>query len=270
MPPPHDPAERGGNLVIGLVNMMPNAALATSLQFRRLLRPSGAKLRVFAPTGAGQGHESIDALWAAELDGIIVTGCEPLAACMSREPAWPLLQTLVDWAADHVAAAVWSCLAAHAAVYRLDGLQRQPLAAKLSGIFPCQKLSPHPVLQAMPPRWLVPHSRRNGLREEALRDAGYTILSGSPAVGVDSFLKPHGRSLFLFLQGHPEYGATTLQGEYRRDLKRFAAGDAAEPPQPPAGATLAAGAAPPWESPARALYAGWLNAVTARQASPGT
>jgi homoserine O-succinyltransferase len=30
-----------------------------------------------------------------------------------------------------------------------------------------------------------------------------------------------GRSLFVFLQGHPEYDAVSLLGEYRRDFGRF-------------------------------------------------
>ncbi len=268
MPPPRIPAEAGGKLVIGLVNMMPKATPAAALQFRRLLPPGSVELRVFAPGSAGgHDHDGIEALWDTRLDGIIVTGCEPQAACMSQEPAWPLLQTLADWAAEHVTSAVWSCFAAHAAVYRLDGLQRQPLAGKLSGVFACQKRTNHPMLAAMPEHWLVPHSRRNFLPEAALRDAGYTILSGGPAAGVDSFLKPYGRSLFLFLQGHPEYGAATLRDEYRRDLQRFAAGHLSEPPQPPVGAAaLATSAVPVWETSARAFYAGWLNTIRTRQA----
>jgi len=35
------------------------------------------------------------------------------------------------------------------------------------------------------------------------------------------FLKKRRRSLFVFFQGHPEYEAWTLVGEYRRDIERF-------------------------------------------------
>jgi homoserine O-succinyltransferase len=65
----------------------------------------------------------------------------------------------------------------------------------------------------------MPHSRWNDLPEEALRPAGYRILTRSDA-GVDTFMKQQ-KSLFVFFQGHPEYEADTLLLEYRRDIKRF-------------------------------------------------
>jgi homoserine O-succinyltransferase len=47
----------------------------------------------------------------------------------------------------------------------------------------------------------------------------------SEEAGADIFIKNQGsRSLFVFLQGHPEYEADTLLLEYRRDVKRFLAG----------------------------------------------
>ena len=55
---------------------------------------------------------------------------------------------------------------------------------------------------------------------DALAGAGYDILTKSPDMGVDMFAK-HDRSLFVFLQGHPEYDPTTLLREYRRDVGRF-------------------------------------------------
>ena len=42
-----------------------------------------------------------------------------------------------------------------------------------------------------------------------------------------------GRSQFLFLQGHPEYGAETLGREYLRDMGRFLRGESAERPAVP-------------------------------------
>ena len=67
----------------------------------------------------------------------------------------------------------------------------------------------------------VPHSRWNEVREDALVENGYTVLTKSANVGVDSFIKQHKRSLFVYFQGHPEYEAQTLLGEYRRDVGRF-------------------------------------------------
>ena len=67
----------------------------------------------------------------------------------------------------------------------------------------------------------VPHSRWNDLKEDALKAAGYCVLTSSTESGVDSFVKEKKRSLFVHFQGHPEYGRQTLLKEYRRDVRRY-------------------------------------------------
>jgi homoserine O-succinyltransferase/O-acetyltransferase len=242
------PLERGwrGNpegIVVGLLNNMPDAALKTTeWQVRDLLsRAAGAQpvsLRVFSlpevpRSEAGlahvrQHHEDIAALWKDGVDGLIVTGTEPKAARFEDA-----LAGLVDWAEENTASTIWSCLASHAAAYRLDGIERQPLGRKLFGVFDCNKAADHRLMSG-PPRWKVPHSRHNGVAEAALEGAGYQVLSRSPEAGVDTFVKQR-HSLFVFLQGHPEYDATALFGEYRRDVRRFLAGEREGYPELPHG-----------------------------------
>jgi homoserine O-succinyltransferase len=175
-------------------------------------------------TGARLHHESLDILRNNRIDGMIVTGCEPRAAAIHDEPIWPALAQLVDWADDHTISTVWSCLAAHAAVYHMDGVPRQRLPEKLSGVFECSKASDHYLVPGAQTKWLVPHSRYNGMDEEALRRSGYQILSRALRVGTDTVVKQN-KSLFVLSQGHPEYGADTLAREYRRDIKRYLRGD---------------------------------------------
>jgi homoserine O-succinyltransferase/O-acetyltransferase len=222
-------------IVIGLVNNMPPAAVRTTdWQFQSLLdlasqrRGVRVKLHLLAGClprtterpGAYLHHESLDILRDNRIDGMIVTGCEPQAAAITDEPIWPALARLVDWADEYTISTIWSCLAAHAAVYRVDGVSRQRLPEKLSGIFECAKASDHHLVPDEPERWRVPHSRYNGLDEETLRREGYQILSRAPRVGPDMAVK-QSKSLFVHLQGHPEYGPDTLLREYRRDIKRF-------------------------------------------------
>jgi homoserine O-succinyltransferase len=57
-------------------------------------------------------------------------------------------------------------------------------------------------------------------------------LSRSPDAGADIFVR-HGKSLFLFFQGHPEYDPGALFREYRRDIRRFLAGERADYPEMP-------------------------------------
>src|SRR5262249_8638171 len=114
----------------------------------------------------------------------------------------------------------WSCLAAHAAVLHVDGVGRHPLAVKCSGIFECARVADHRIAKGVGPHLRMPHSRWNALDESELVASGYTILTRSAGAGVDAFVKQR-KSLFVFFQGHPEYEAHTLLGEYRRDVGRF-------------------------------------------------
>ena len=230
-----------GEATIGLVNNLPEAASAAAdAQFTFLLQVASrgrpVRLRRFAPAASGRaGYEPIESLWRSRLDGLIVTGAEPRAERMTDEPSWPLLARLVDWAAAHTQAAIWSCLAAHAAVFRLDGVARRRLPTKLSGVFTCRRANDHALLEEAPPAWPVPHSRCNDVDVTALERAGYTILSRGPGRGrddgADAFAKAAGRSTFLMMQGHPEYAADTLMREYCRDARRWR--DGGHRPVPP-------------------------------------
>ena len=239
----------GGPIVVGLVNNMPDLALKnTERQFRELLSGAAGRqavqVRVFSLPGLSRSetarqhvrdhHEDIADLWTADLDGLIVTGTEPRAADLADEPYWPELTRLIDWATDHTISTAWSCLAAHAAVRYLDGLIRRPLAAKLSGVFDCVRVADHPLVDGDPARWCTPHSRRNELADEALVSRGYQVLARATGAGADIFVK-HEKSLFLFMQGHPEYDAGALLREYRRDVGRFLAGERDRYPDLPCG-----------------------------------
>ena len=213
---------RGRNcLTIGFVNNMPDAACeATERQFLKLLRAASSDvvvlLKLFSIAAVPRSETTrtelagrcrdISELWNAPLDGLIVTGTEPIAADLKDEPYWNALCDLVDWACHNTISAVWSCLAAHAAVLYADGIVRERLAGKLSGVFDCKAVGAHPLLAGMAPLLRVPHSRLNDLPAAGLVENGYRALTRSAAAGVDAFVKEQdGGSLFVFFQGHPEY-----------------------------------------------------------------
>jgi homoserine O-succinyltransferase/O-acetyltransferase len=238
----------GGEWIeIGLLNNMPEAALeATEQQFLELLGAaagdSWVHLRFFSLPGVprsergrsylSQSYCDVTDIRHAELDGLIVTGMEPKAAKLSDEPYWPAFTQLVDWAARNTISTVWSCLAAHAAVLHLDGIERIPLREKCIGVFDCDKLLDHPLTSGLPSQSAVPHARWNELSEDALAANGYQVLTRSRAAGIDTFLR-QGESLFLFFQGHPEYGPSALLSEFRRDVGRFLKGEREQYPAMP-------------------------------------
>jgi homoserine O-succinyltransferase len=239
----------GTILSIGLVNNMPDAAQArTELQFASLLDAaagSQVKLRLHrlsireVPRGEAAAaamrdrYRDIDSIANLKLDALIVTGTEPRTRFLPDEPYWPRLTQLADWARDNVDSAIWSCLAAHAAVQYLDQIERRPTGAKRLGVFDCDVRTGHPLLSGLPANIQTPHSRYNELAEDELASAGYDILTRSAAAGADMFIKNHGRSLFVYFQGHPEYGPAMLWLEYRRDIIRFLTGERDEYPNAP-------------------------------------
>src|ERR1700722_2827443 len=196
-------------VTIGLVNNMPDSACAaTERQFLDLLRAASHNLiirvRLFAIPDVPRSEEmrrelvsryrDIAELWSTPLDGIIVTGTEPGAVNLQGEPYWSALSALVDWARGNTTSTVWSCLAAHAAVLCADGVARQPLIGKLSGIFDGEAVAGPRLLAGIEPRLRMPHSRFNDLPEQSLRTCGYKLLSSSPAAGVDTFIKEEDHS----------------------------------------------------------------------------
>jgi homoserine O-succinyltransferase len=236
-------------IVIGLVNNMPDGAFKTTeRQFRELLAAAAGHtpihVRLFSLPEAprsdairayiGENYERFTNLWASRLDGLIVSGTEPRTAVLTDEPYWETLTRLVDWADENTISTVWSCLAAHAAVYHLDKIGRQKFPEKLSGVFDCVRASDHSILADSPANWSIPHSRSNDLPAAALLAAGYKILSRSVIAGADVFMKQK-KSLFLFLQGHPEYDPDSLLREHHRDISRFLRGERDVYPQMPRG-----------------------------------
>jgi homoserine O-succinyltransferase len=232
-----------------LVNNMPDTALrATELQFARLLKdaagPLDVRLHLFSLGQIERGdlarsrmegfYADADSLPTAGIDALIVTGAEPHNEDMRQETYWDGLAHLIDWAEIGTLSTIFSCLAAHAAVLHLDNIPRRKLPQKLSGVFPATRLGDDLLQTGLTSPIHVPHSRRNGLGESDLVARGYRILSRIGNGEVDSFAREMpGRSRFIFLQGHPEYGGETLGREYLRDVGRFLHGESAERPSVP-------------------------------------
>jgi len=245
---PSQSSRDAGPLTIGLVNNMPDSALeATERQFRGLLesaagdRPVHLRLSFIreVPRSAESLERLTDDYWPFDellsrpLDALIVTGTEPRAPLLASEPYWNRILELIDWADRNTTSTIWSCLAAHAAVEALHGIRRTRLATKRFGVYEHSVLAVHPLMQGISSPLATPQSRWNDLSVAELEHSGYTMASSSPTAGANVFTLRR-RSLFVFLQGHPEYDSTTLLKEYRRDVGRYLSKEQSTYPQPPA------------------------------------
>jgi len=235
-------------LHVGLLNMMPDAALrATEQQFLRLIGGAGQIVQVhvhpFTVPGIERGPEAaayVDAhyetfsdLQRDGLDALVVTGANVSNPDLADEPFWEPLCEVAAWAGEHVTSVLCSCLATHALVQHLHGLHRRRMLVKRWGVYEQRVVDPdHPLLHNTNTRFDAPHSRWNTLTPAGLREVGVRVLAETLDGGFHLGTSPDGFR-FVYFQGHPEYDAISLLKEYDRDLRDYLAGNGqGSPPHP--------------------------------------
>ncbi len=235
-------------LHIGLLNMMPDAALAaTERQFIRLVGSSNpiAQFYVypFSIPELARGEKArahIDKYYftfaelaAAGLDALIITGANVIQPSLDKEPFWGPLIEVVRWAENNVASVFCSCLATHALVKHYHGLDRHHLGRKTWGVYSHKVTKPeHPLLRDVNTRFDAPHSRYNDISREQFESAGCHVLAESPGIGVHLAVSPD-QFRTVYFQGHPEYAAISLLKECKREVNRFILGERKHHPRVP-------------------------------------
>ncbi len=235
-------------LHIGLLNMMPDAALAaTERQFFRLVGESNQIAQFYMhpftleelPRGPeGQAHvaryyEPFEQIKEQGLDALIITGANVTQPDLSLEPFWKPLIAVIDWAYENVTSTLCSCLATHAVLQFRYGQKRRPLGFKRWGVYPHRVVDrKHPLVNDVNTLFDVPHSRFNQIDREQFERAGLHVLVESEVAGVHLAVS---EDLFrlVFFQGHPEYDTISLFKEYKREVMRFVRGERPDyPPMP--------------------------------------
>jgi homoserine O-succinyltransferase len=233
-------------LHIGLLNMMPDAALAaTERQFFRLVGESNAiaqfymhpfTLKELRRGAEGQAHvdryyESFDQIRERGLDALIITGANVTEPDLAREPFWKPLNAVIDWAYDNVTSTLCSCLATHAVMQFRYGQKRRHMGFKRWGVYSHRVVDRrHPLVADVNTRFDVPHSRFNDISRAQFEAAGLHVLVESNVAGVHlAVSEDHFR--IVFFQGHPEYDTVSLLKEYKREVVRYARGE--RPDYPP-------------------------------------
>ncbi|NVK31305.1 MAG: homoserine O-succinyltransferase [Gammaproteobacteria bacterium] len=232
-------------LHIGLYNMMPDTALqATERQFYRLIGASNQVVQLhihpFAPKKMPRGKDAqahIDAFYTSiedihrdGLDGLIISGANPVQDDLTKEPFWPELCELFEWSYANVTSTLCSCLSSHAHFLYKHGIKRSKLPQKCWGVYEHRVSEDlHPLTRGINTQFKAAHSRWNETKASAMADAGLPVLVNSEDVGF--FLATSADGIrYVYLQGHPEYDTQSLLKEYKREIQRWADGLQAEPP----------------------------------------
>ncbi|MFN8610521.1 MAG: homoserine O-succinyltransferase [Vulcanimicrobiota bacterium] len=280
-------------LHVGFLNMMPDAALRTTeRQFFQLLGGCNQIVQIYVHPFSIPGlerspetqayidnrYESFDHVREIGMDALIITGANVATANLSQEPLWKPLQKVINWAEQEVTSVLCSCLATHALLKSLYGIERNPLPEKRWGVYPhrCARVD-HPLLRNINTRFDVPHSRHNEVTRQQLEGAGLRVLIESCQGDVHLAVSPDGLR-FVFLQGHPEYDYNSLFKEYKREVLRHQSGQRAEPPPLPEHyfgsreaalareyplpeAEIEAGLDNTWGDTGKAVFNNWLGLV---------
>ncbi|MDH5258399.1 MAG: homoserine O-succinyltransferase [Gammaproteobacteria bacterium] len=223
-------------LHIGLLNMMPDAALtATERQFFRLIGESNQIAQFYvhpftlpeiertqdAKKHIDAYYESFEEIKKNGLDALIITGANVSQPELSLEPFWKPLIEVIDWAYENVPSTLCSCLATHAVMQFRYNQKRQPMKYKRWGVFQHRVVDrTHPLVNGVNTRFDVPHSRYNFISREQFEAAGLHVLVESEKAGVHLAVSED-KFRIVFFQGHPEYDMISLLKEYKREVLRF-------------------------------------------------
>ncbi len=274
-------------LHIGLLNMMPDAALeATERQFFRLVGESNQIVQLYIhpftipelkrspKTNAyiEKYYEPFSKLKNDGLDALIITGANVSGENLEQEPFWKPLEEIINWAWDNVTSTMCSCLATHAVMQMRYGQRRALLPdGKLWGVYKHRVIErAHPLVRNMNTVFDVPHSRYNEISAKQFKEAGMKILIESKNAGTHIAVSPDGIRL-VCMQGHPEYDAISLLKEYNRDLNLYNLGKLKQKPPYPDNyfntdtvgniATSEDNIENTWTDSARSILASWIGLV---------
>lgn len=190
-------------------------------------------------------------------DGLIITGAPVEKLEFEEVEYWDELVEIMEWSKAHVHSTLHICWGAQAGLYYHFGIKKHLMEEKLSGVYPHTVDYKRSILfRGFDEVFYVPHSRYTTVRREDVENVPLLkILASSEEAGVYAVITPGGKQVFL--TGHSEYDANTLEKEYLRDKalginpkvpKNYYPGD--DDTKPPMLT---------WRAHATLLFTNWLN-----------
>ena len=215
-------------LEIVLLNLMPTK-IVTETQLSRLLgnTPLQVHLELMHTTShksknVSQEHllnfyKSFDELKDRKFDGMVITGAPVENMAFEDVDYWEELCQIMEWTKTNVHSTFHICWGAQAGLYYHYGVKKHPLPEKMFGVF--QHTADYKrsiLLRGFDDEFWVPHSRHTTvLREDIEKVPGLRVIASSEEAGVYAIMSKEGRQIFI--TGHSEYDADTLNREYVRD-----------------------------------------------------
>ena len=215
-------------LKILILNLMPTK-IDTETQLSRLLgnTPLQVEIELIHTSTHKSKNISEDHLLAfykefadvreRSFDGMIITGAPVEKMAFEDVEYWDELVEIMEWSKTHVHSTLHICWGAQAGLYYHFGIEKHLMEEKLSGVYPHIVDYKRSILfRGFDDVFYVPHSRYTTVkREDIERVPLLKVLASSEQAGVYAITTPGGKQVFL--TGHSEYDAGTLEKEYKRD-----------------------------------------------------
>ena len=215
-------------LKIGLLNLMPLKE-DTELQILRMLSNTPLQVDVIfvnvsshvskntSTSHLNKFYVSFKDIKKQKFDGFIITGAPVEQMPFEDVDYWEELKEIMEWTKNHVTSTLHLCWGAQAGLYYHYGVDKQPLSAKMFGVFEHYVQNRKtPLLRGFDDVFMAPHSRHTTVPAEDIRNIpNMTVLAESDEAGVFLCMTEDGKQIFVM--GHPEYDRVTLHNEYMRD-----------------------------------------------------
>ncbi len=255
-------------LKILLLNLMPKK-IETETQLSRLLgnTPLQVELELIhtkshqskntSPEHLLAFYKTFDDIKHLNFDGMIITGAPVELMPFEEVEYWEELCEIMEWTKTHVHSTFHICWGAQAGLYYHFGINKYPLDKKLFGVFEHKAdYKRSMLLRGFDDKFMVPHSRHTTIKVEDIKARKeLKILASSKEAGVYAISTKNGKQIFI--TGHSEYDANTLNNEYIRDVNE---GKPIEIPKnyfpndDPKKAPIVT-----WRGHSNLLYSNWLN-----------
>ena len=215
-------------LEIVVLNLMPTKVV-TETQLSRLLgnTPLQVNLELMHTSShvsknVAQEHlltfyKSFDELKHRKFDGMVITGAPVEKMAFEDVDYWPELCEIMEWSKTNVHSTFHICWGAQAGLYYHYGIPKYDLPEKIFGVFEHKADHKRSILmRGFDDIFWAPHSRHTTIkREDVEKVPELKLLASSEKAGVYALMNDRGKQIFV--TGHSEYDADTLQREYLRD-----------------------------------------------------
>ena len=215
-------------LHILVLNLMPTK-IVTETQLARVLgnTPLQVELELLQTSSheaknVSQEHmlafyKTFDDIRDNRYDGMVITGAPVEHLPFEAVDYWDELCEIMDWSRTHVHSTFHICWGAQAGLYHHYGIPKRSLDKKLFGVFEHRVERRQSILfRGFDDVFMAPHSRHTTVdRADVEAVPALKILASSDDAGVYAMHTEGGRQVFVL--GHAEYDADTLEREYLRD-----------------------------------------------------